>query len=739
MNERELKQKIASNLINYDLETLENWLLKYHRNLYKLGLDRESKEKLSMIFLVNDFLNIRNESILRNFCESLQTDEKLKSIRFDLETLEKVVQQVYTDSIEGEIEKLEPVKTRTLDFEGMVIDIEELKDNFSICMGSQTGDDLRLVTNENFVTTQLGLPVYGYLGFRQNVITGMSNKETIDDESRYDEFHSVVNSTRNGANSIRITGIHPSYVIAIDEITELDKKAAKDKNISILFIDRKKLAISESDKLDKMQEEFFRTFNPEVLRKMITKYFNNRNSFNDRKDLRDEYFDSLEMQVRLDVIVDELESCFGTKAERRAKLCLQYIYAQLEKEEDFMSEETKASEEEMNIKFLKSRIENTLGRHQNKLIEKTVNQAVQEIESMGELSETEKAYYMYLKLGSVLKHDPTYTLEGNRQERAIIYQYDIDENGYGICKSIVEEYQKALKRLGIDSEITEVVPRGKATHKDLVIKTKDGKNIFTNLIGDLSNIQNGKKIRNFGSGKRKIESVEIFGREYYRRISNEVGELTVISEEELEKMDEKFNHSYKGLYTNDMFNMLRKEIKDKAFLTDFFGTKDEDELLVKTFEFLMDKVGIVNSYNIENMGFYEATRYYDRLVGTTFSEDEKRHFRAFSDMYTRDENGNKKPGCVVVLNVKLPNSSTGKKENVNLYYEYNEDDKKFHKVEVEDVIRKNYISLQTRKEGKEFNEIINEMEFESGVRNRLGNKIGQAPIPTSTGEFDYID
>ena len=106
-----------------------------------------------------------------------------------------------------------------------------------------------------------------------------------------------------------------------------------------------------------------------------------------------------------------------------------------------------------------------------------------------DLSQIEKAYYIYLELGKIITESQQFVLNGLRG-KSTHYNDTISNEYSGICKSISELYVSILKdkRIGIDADLVKQDPESPITHIDTVLKI-DGKNYIVNLISDLSRIK----------------------------------------------------------------------------------------------------------------------------------------------------------------------------------------------------------------------------------------------------------
>ena len=94
------------------------------------------------------------------------------------------------------------------------------------------------------------------------------------------------------------------------------------------------------------------------------------------------------------------------------------------------------------------------------------------------LSQIEKAYYIYLELGKIVSESPQFVFT-NREGKERHYNDVIDSEYYGICKSISELYVSILrdKRIGISADLVKKYPESPITHIDTILKI-DGKKLY---------------------------------------------------------------------------------------------------------------------------------------------------------------------------------------------------------------------------------------------------------------------
>ena len=157
-------------------------------------------------------------------------------------------------------------------------------------------------------------------------------------------------------------------------------------------------------------------------------------------------------------------------------------------------------------------------------------------------------------------------------------------------------------------------------------------------------------------------------------IENEGKEFTGVSEEQIKQWDAEDGYTYQGLYTNDVLDRLANEMVDETFISQFFGTNKKEELVQKKFEFVMDKIEIVNIHRKKPIGDVEAIDYYRKIMERILTQEEKayiEHHKAFIE-----KNEKREAKDIVVI----------KKEKENVYYVYNREKQIFENVEREELI-----------------------------------------------------
>lgn len=330
----------------------------------------------------------------------------------------------------------------------------------------------------------------------------------------------------------------------------------------------------------------------------------------------------------------------------------------------------------------------------NKYEEENLNRILNEIKELEkkdpDISEEKKVYYLYHRLGETYKYKAEYQLwEENKideyNKKVAIYKEGTSEQGEAICSDINKTLEEGIKKLGMEAHLTEigVTKDDPLKHIDLNFKTQNGKWYYANLSSDLMHIQTGMKVRNFGISSEQLKRKYKYDQNINKYIfnmneKNEGKEFSKIEEEQLKQWDEEFKFTYKGLYTNDVIDMIRNETKDKKRIKEFFGTDKEDELVQKKFEFVMEKIGIANVQMQWKIGDVEAFEYYNKIINKILDENEKeKYFRQY-DCFFEEEGDKRKPRYITII----------EKQNENVYYLYNSNKQKYERIDKKELLER---------------------------------------------------
>lgn len=306
-----------------------------------------------------------------------------------------------------------------------------------------------------------------------------------------------------------------------------------------------------------------------------------------------------------------------------------------------------------------------------------------------DLSNLEKAYYVYTELGKVVSENPEFVFT-DRAGKETHYNDQMDTEFYGICKSISELYVSVLKdkRIGIEAELVKKSPESPITHVDTVLKV-DGKYYIANLIRDLSKIKSSRRIDSFGAGLERFDrnpKMKEDYEEYVKKLEKRFGKFATLTREQREEMDVKLGYSYlpqvsksesnelpkRGLYTEDVIELLRKDMQNpESFKKYVLHDKDvpKKEHLKYKLKYIFDNINKYTDYTAD-MNYLENIRYYIYVAKKLLPSDELNRINTY--VATIDDD---KRNVVSIFKV-----SPNEKDGLNDYFMYSKEDKKYNEV-----------------------------------------------------------
>lgn len=308
------------------------------------------------------------------------------------------------------------------------------------------------------------------------------------------------------------------------------------------------------------------------------------------------------------------------------------------------------------------------------------------------LSELEKAYYIYVQIGKIVKENPDFFVpsKDNLEE---IYNQEINEKDEGICKSIAELYVAVLKdkRIGIDADLVKMHPHSPIGHIDVVIKI-DGKRYLVNLISDSYRIKAKKRVKSFGFDLSKVpgpQHVQDDYRNYLRRLVNYYGRIDTVSEQEIEAMDKKINYSYhthnmkpeeRGIYSEDTIYMLKKEFRDinsPEFKKHVLLNRqvDESDILVYKLEYISRNIEKLIEFD-GNINFLDIDKLYRNIVTKILEPKELDRIEEFNISLGKDVRNR-----LMIIKVK-PSREGRRKGKRNVYLKKLKNEKSFSRTTI---------------------------------------------------------
>lgn len=304
-----------------------------------------------------------------------------------------------------------------------------------------------------------------------------------------------------------------------------------------------------------------------------------------------------------------------------------------------------------------------------------------------DLSEIEKAYYIYLELGKLLNESPEFVFSDRKGQEEHYNDVIKNDEYYGICKSISELYVSILsdKRIGITAELVKKKPESSIPHIDTILKI-NGKNYVVNLINDLSRIKTSRRINGFcidlAESGNFPEEIKNDRKAYLERLEKYYGKIDSLTRKEVAELDKKFGYSFfvpqfsknddRGIYTEDVIELLKKDMENpESFKEHVLHNKDvpKEDILKYKLDYIFENIDKLTDYN-GNMQYLENIRYYISIIKKLSSKEECLRMHAY--VATVGEN---KSNIISILKLKPFNKTDDTSKNV--YYLYSTDDKKY--------------------------------------------------------------
>lgn len=239
--------------------------------------------------------------------------------------------------------------------------------------------------------------------------------------------------------------------------------------------------------------------------------------------------------------------------------------------------------------------------------------------------------YVMKEAAKIFYHDYTFFLDKeNLNAREKIYDKETDVGNLQdfsvVCKSYCNIIKEILeKNYGISSSL--VSPSNdKFRHVDLLITTTNGHHYIVDPLTDLVEMQLGLKTKNFASKSN-----------YDKLYAGRLKDISFLSDENLEEIDDKIHYRIHSMYLNDFFEMLRTEFEhieefleqNEILSNELLGKKyegeifSEDEKTQLKLEFIYKHM---NNRKVLN-GFVDLIIFSNLMSENLFSKDEQKKIR----------------------------------------------------------------------------------------------------------------
>ncbi len=241
------------------------------------------------------------------------------------------------------------------------------------------------------------------------------------------------------------------------------------------------------------------------------------------------------------------------------------------------------------------------------------------------LTPEEELRYFYLREGSLFSYNRDFLNSSSYREIKEIYNsfitiLMIEEGNYqnkisATCKQFAEILSGTVNQANrytqrIKARVIGYV-EDEERHVEVVATTKEGKNY--NLSKDLYKIQKGMKTKGFAATD----------------IATDGTKCEVIPENKLKEMDEKLMYCRCGMYTDDIIDLLRKEMREERNWEQFNEGKPRESAFRYKIDFLFRYLRNNHSEEKE-MQIYEIDKYYKKLYGNLITEEEKQENKLIS-------------------------------------------------------------------------------------------------------------
>ena len=289
------------------------------------------------------------------------------------------------------------------------------------------------------------------------------------------------------------------------------------------------------------------------------------------------------------------------------------------------------------------------------------------------LTPLEELRYFYLQMGTKFSYNRDFLNAKNYQQIRRIYnefitKSMIERENYqnkisATCKQFAEVTSETINAANrykkrIETRVVGYV-EDEENHVEIVA-TIDGKNYCLSIDKDLYKIQKGMKTKGFATSQIAIDGTQ----------------CEMITEEELKSIDEKLGYCKKGIYTDDIIQILRKEMEEE---TNWDKLKEGGKPKSSLFQYKIDFIFRYlknNQMKQDEMDIYEVDKYYKKLYGSLITDEEKQENKLISVDILLNENGKSIKSLIYKIQMK----------DENLYYIYSKEEKGFREIEKQDLI-----------------------------------------------------
>ena len=308
-----------------------------------------------------------------------------------------------------------------------------------------------------------------------------------------------------------------------------------------------------------------------------------------------------------------------------------------------------------------------------------INKIRSELTKFPNISEVEKAYYIYYRLCQfyVKNFDFYYGHEEQYIERQYTKQTEQDRRA--TCFQENATIAEAMLQMGLNAGYIKVP---NIHHVDGYFITKSGNVYFFNAFADLTRAKTGRILRNFGLDYNSIKYERNY--KYGESIANyllskginvQTASSERIKENEIIKMNYLFGIEKYGAMLNDFFEVLKKAVNNTDYMRRKFGTSDKGKQAEKVIEILnIHKVPNDTEFDVD---YSTGSEYYEYVL-SVFPENVVKFFDGKEVRNTADKERK-------VFFVK--------QEGKLLAYEFNQTTQRLQKLNIKELARQNILNI----------------------------------------------
>ena len=303
-----------------------------------------------------------------------------------------------------------------------------------------------------------------------------------------------------------------------------------------------------------------------------------------------------------------------------------------------------------------------------------------------DLTDEEKIRNIYLNMGNKFSYDRDYMYSDWSKSKEIyektimpgvLEKSDSSNKIKVTCRQMAISLAEAINHIPKETTQEKIVAKivgyrpDEEMHVGTIVRIGQ-KNYYLDLYKDLYKIQRGMKTKYFAPSKVKLDKIKY----QYPSVREDIEgiEFETIEEEKLKQMDIKAGYVKYGLYTDDVIETLKKEMKEERNLREYIkdydkiNSKEERNKIILKWKIEYIFRYLRNGFLEDNMGMEETNKLYRKIYYSVLTKEEKESSILCSlDIHYKDKNGKIKQGFIYKIYIK----------GEEMYYIYEEEQKGF--------------------------------------------------------------